>query len=165
VGSKVFTHKNPWLRAILSILNSISNIPGIRNNIIFEIRDLFKKLNINDENNELINNHFFEGKIPNKNSNDFNNNNINQNQIIFSNNNPNPQINPNNVNYPHHQTPQNENANKPSNKNITLKDEKQLNLIKQQLWNEIIRSNYLPELIKIFENEKVFDQQIIDKNQ
>ena len=160
VGSKVFTLKNPWLRSILSILNSISITPGLRNNIIFEIKDLFKKLNVNDENNELFNNRFLEGKTPNKNSSDFNNN-ANQNQIIFSSNN-NLQVN---QNFQNHQTPQNENANKANNnKNITIKDEKQLNLIRQELWNQIIRSYYLIELVKIFETEKVFELQLIEKN-
>ena len=161
INSKVFTLKNPWIRAVLSILNSISITQGLRNNIIFEIKDLFKKLNVNDENNELFNSRILEGKIPNKNSSDFNNTNINQNQIIFSNNNQ--QIN---SNYPHHQTPKNENSNKMNNnKNITIQDEKQLNFIRQELWNQIIRNNYLIELIKIFEAEKVFEQQLIDKNQ
>ena len=60
INTKVFTLKNPWMRAVLSILNSVSKIDGIRNNIILEVKDLFKKLNINDENTDLI--HFSKEK-------------------------------------------------------------------------------------------------------
>ena len=127
INSKVFTLKNPWLKAILNILNEICNIQGLRNNIIFEIKDLFKKLNIND--GEFNNIHFFEGKILNKNSSDFNinNNQINQNNYIYNSN------------------IQQENIKSFNKNNITIQDEQQLNLMKKELWNQILRNNYLFE--------------------
>ena len=159
INSKVFTIKNPWLRAILSILNAIGNIHGLRNNIIFEIKDLFKKLNINEENNDLINNNFFEGKTPNKNSLDYNNQNYN-NQIIYSNNNNTNNISQsnssNNLNHIHHSQ-----TSKPNN----IKEDQQLNKIKKEMWEQLIRCSYLAELINIFETEKIFEQQILEKQQ
>lgn len=155
-GSKVFTIKNPWIRAILGILNSVANIQGLRNNIIFEIKELFKKLGINDENIEIPNTNILEGKIPNKNSADF----IiqNQNQILFQNNNN--QIIPNSSNYIHHtQYDGSKLVQKP------IIDEQQQNLLKQDLGTQIIGSNYLLELIKIFEDQKIFEQQLIEKKQ
>ena len=160
INTKVFTLKNPWMRAVLSILNSVSKIDGIRNNIILEVKDLFKKLNINDENTDLINNAFFEGKIPNKNSSDFN---FNSNQMMFSNNTQ--QINSNtSSNYIHHPQYDNQNlSQKPIN--IGIQDEHEHNLLKQDLWNQLVRSNYLMELKNIFEEQKIFEQQLVDKNQ
>ena len=160
INSKVFTQKNPWMRAILSILNSVSKINGIINNIILEIKELFKKLNINDENTDLINNKFFEGKIPNKNSSDFN---FNSNQIMFSNNNQ--QVNPNTFsNYMPHPQYDNQNLSQKAI-SIGIQDEHEHNLLKQDLWNQLVRSSYLIELKNIFEEQKIFEQQLIDKNQ
>ena len=159
INTRVFTIKNPWMRAILSILNSISKLNGIRNNIILEINDLFKKLNINEENTDLINNKFFEGKMPNKNSSDFN---FNQNQTMFSNNNQ--QINQNSPNYIHPNQYESPNLSQ-KQINIGIQDEHEHNLLKQDLWNQLVRSNYLMELKNIFEEQKVFEQQLIDKSQ
>ena len=95
--SKVFGQKNPWLISILSILNSIRNKPGLRQNIKFEIEQLFNELGIKDI-NKYSSSNFLDNKIPNKKSQDFNisqvnfnntNNNMNNNNLNTSGNYPN----------------------------------------------------------------------------
>ena len=159
INSKVFTLKNPWMRAILGILNQIVNTPGLRNNIIFDIKDLFKKLNVTDDIIEHLNNSFLEGKIPNKNSPDFNNN---YNQILYQNNNQ--QLNQNPSTFMKH-TPYEAQKPIPKNQTLVIQDEQQQNLLKKDLYNQIGKSNFLLELVNIFEEGKIFEQKILDKNQ
>ena len=83
--------------------------------------------------------------------------------MMFSNNTQ--QINSNtSSNYIHHPQYDNQNlSQKPIN--IGIQDEHEHNLLKQDLWNQLVRSNYLMELKNIFEEQKIFEQQLVDKNQ
>lgn len=44
--SKVFHVKNPWINALLLVLNEIYNKPGLKSNLKFEIENLFRKLEV-----------------------------------------------------------------------------------------------------------------------
>ena len=64
------------MQAVLSIINEIYSIDGIKDNIKFEIENIFTKLGINDR-HKLLKSHILENKKPIKNSMDFNTNNLN----------------------------------------------------------------------------------------
>ena len=164
--SKVFGQKNPWLISILSILNSIRNKPGLRQNIKFEIEQLFNELGIKDI-NKYPSSNFLDNKIPNKNSQDFN---ISQVNFNNTNNNMNNNLNTSgsypNSNY--------ENINMTStgsstriqriNKNnpVNIQDEQQLN--RKEFFSKIVQCSYLFEMNKIFDTRGIYSKNLMDKN-
>ena len=163
IHSRVFNLRNPWMKAILSILNSIFNMTNISKNISFEIQELFEKLQIKDL-TEFTNN-FLDGKIPNKNSQDFNNN-----QIIYNNNTQmSSSLSPsnfiNNGQYDMNSNSSNKLTQIPKHITLNMLQDEQQNMIKKELYNQIIQGNYLKEINQIFEMRKIYEQNLVEKNQ
>ena len=156
VNTKVFNLKNPWLNSILTILNSIYVKPGLRQNLMFEIEELFKKLGIK-EISKFPTNNFLDNKVLCKNSPDFT-----LNQMNFNDN-----LKIPNSNYPHgnYDNINQSNSSKQINKNnpINLQEEQQLD--RKEFLNKILQCSYLAEMNRIFENREIFDKKIIDKSE
>ena len=159
ISTKVFNLKNPWLNSILSILNSIHSKPGLRQNLLFEIEELFGKFGIQDL-TKFPKSNFLDNKIPIKNSQDFN-----INQMNTSNN----ALNTSGT-YPHNSF---ENLNNVGSSNriqrinktnqMNIQDEQQLS--KKEFLNKILQIGYLEEINKIFEARGIFAKNLIaDKN-
>ena len=61
------------------------------------------------------------------------------------------------------QTPYDPQKGIPKNTTLVIQDEQQQNLLKKDLYSQIGKSNYLLELVNIFEEGKIFEQKILDK--
>lgn len=69
VKTKVFHPKNPWIQALLSVLAELYFRPSLKNNLRFEIDNIFKKLDLELSNYPQT--RFLEGLIVCKDSLDF----------------------------------------------------------------------------------------------
>ena len=182
--TKVFTIKNPWMQAILSIIHEIYCIEGIRDSIKFEIENLFTKLGINDF-HKFLKSHIFENKKPIKNSMDFNTN-LNNftpsnpkyrnscssiNNAMLTRNNSNTPVNSNNKLLLNMNNPQNNTNNNQLNNNLNINLNNSFNLEDQQLTQKEYTSKicqcqiYLMELSRIFESHNIFQNNLIMKNE
>ena len=157
VKTKVFTLKNPWVNAILSILNSIKNKQGLISNLMLEIENLFQKLGVKDI-NKFPTSNFLDNVVPNKNSNDFNQLNYSASSLNTSGSYS--HVNNDVINNQGSST-RIQRINKNNQQNI--QDEQQLS--RKEFLNKIIHCNYLAELNKIFENKGIFAKNIMDKNE
>ena len=67
--TKVFNPKNPWIQAILSLLQEVKLIPNLKNKIKFEIENLFKKLEL--DNSSITTSKLLDNRKVCQNSSDF----------------------------------------------------------------------------------------------
>ena len=161
ISTKVFTLKNPWLNSILSILNSIHSKQGLRQNLLFEIEELFEKLGIQDL-SKFPKSNFLDNKNPMKNSQDFN---INQMNNTTS--------NPINISgtYSHNNFENMNNIGSSNriqriNKTTQMNNQDEQQLSKKEFVNKILQIGYLEEINIIFETRGIFAKNLIaDKNE
>ena len=67
--TKVFNPKNPWIQAILSLLQEVKLIPNLKTKIKFEIENLFKKLEL--DNSTITTSKLLDNRKVCQNSSDF----------------------------------------------------------------------------------------------